>query len=245
MTYWDERLAGWWLDEVTGDAAYESEVLPLALDLLAPSPGGVYLDLGCGDGSLLAAVVAAGAGAVGVDASPTLAEHARRVAPVVLARLPDLSPLRSESVDGVSVVLVLEHLAEPAPLFAEAARVTRPGGTLVVVTNHPLVTAPGSGPFVDDDGEVLWRWGRYLEQGYSDEPAGDGTVRIHHHGLGQVLTAAAAAGWSLVRAVERGVGSERARTDPLLAAQAEVPRLLGMRWVLPAGATGAPIGAGR
>jgi SAM-dependent methyltransferase len=48
-------------------------------------------------------------------------------------------PLRSASVDHVVALDVLHHLADPHAFFAEAARVTRPGGSVVVI--EPWVTA--------------------------------------------------------------------------------------------------------
>lgn len=231
MTGWDDRLAAWWLGEVASDPAYRDEVLPLALEMLRPERDRLYLDLGCGDGRLLDAVAAAGARAVGVDASATLAATARVAGPVVVGRIPDLGFLGDSSVDGVAVVLVLEHLEETGHVFAEAARVTRPGGVLALVVNHPLLTAPGSGPLLDpEDGEVLWRWGDYMGDGFTDEPAAEGSVRFHHRPLAALLTTAARAGWSLEELAERSVGPERAASDPLLTAQDQVPRLLGARW---------------
>ncbi len=232
MTGWSDDLAEWWLAEVESDPAYRLEVLPLAEDLLRAEAGARYLDLGCGEGGLLRRIVKAGASAVGVDLAPRLARAASRVAPAVVGRLPDVGFVRDASVDGVTTILVLEHLDDPAGLFAEAARVTRPGGVLVLVVNHPVLTAPGSAPVVDvDDGEALWRWGDYLGEGYTEEPAGEsGSIRFNHRTVGGLLTLAAGHGWSLERLVERGIAPDRARVDPLLAAQQGIPRLLGARW---------------
>jgi len=76
----------------------------------------------------------------------------------------------------------------------------------------------------------LWRWGPYLSAGSSREPAGEGSVVFHHRPMGELLTAAADAGWSLQRMVEHGVGERRAAADPLLARQRHIPRILGVRW---------------
>jgi hypothetical protein len=148
-----------------------------------------------------------------------------------VCRLPDLAWLRPGSFHGAYAALVLEHLEGMEELFEGVAEVVRPGGVLAVVCNHPAFTTPGSGPVVDpEDGEVLWRWGRYLERGRSRQPAGQGSVVFHHRPLGDLLSAAAGAGWCLERAVERGVGRARATQDPLLSVQQHIPRLLGLRW---------------
>lgn len=231
MTEWDDRLTAWWVGEVESDPAYRDQVLPMTLDLLGPVAGSSYLDLGCGDGRVMAAIEAAGGRAVGVDASHQLTAKAQRAGAAVVGRIPDLGFIQSAVFDGIVIVLVLEHLDQIEPVFDEVARVTRDGGVLVVVVNHPLLTAPGSGPFVDpDDGEVLWRWGAYLGEGHTDEPAGDGEVRFHHRTMAHLLTTAATAGWSLQRVVEAGYQDDLAE-DPLRRAQRDVPRLLGVRWV--------------
>jgi SAM-dependent methyltransferase len=224
---WDD-LADWWLTEVT-DPAYREEVVPLCLDLLAPGPGEVLLDVGCGEGGVSRTVAATGATVVGVDGSPSLAARAPRA---FVARLPDLAAVRDASFDGAFMVLVLEHLPDEAAVLAELARVVRPGGKLVLVVNHPYFTAPDAAPVTDPiDLEVFWRPGRYLGRGHTDEPAGEGTIRFHHRPLGELLTTAAGAGWSLQRLVERGPGRRQVRRDPTLADQAHVPRLLGAHWV--------------
>ena len=130
--------------------------------------------------------------------------------------------------DGAHAVLVLEHLTHPEPFFAETARVIAPHGWLVLIVNHPLWTPVGAGPFVDPtDGEVLWRWGEYLRRGFTDEPITEGSIRFHHRPLGDLLTVAADAGWLLEVLEERPVAHGG---DPLLAAQTQIPRLLGARW---------------
>lgn len=220
---WDRTTAQWWAEEVGSDPAYANDVDPLLEALIPPEAGGPIADLGCGTGrsSLLVS------GLVGFDTSRDLVRIAATHMTACVADVTRL-PLASESVNGAIAVLVLEHLETIAPVLDEARRAVEPGGFLVVITNHPVFTAPGSGPFVDaDDGEVLWRWGEYLAVGYSDEPAGETTVRFHHRPLGIILTTAARAGWALERVIERPAG---AAEDPLLAAQGNVPRLLGLRW---------------
>src|SRR5690606_36769703 len=100
--------------------------LPLALELLDPERGRTYLDLGCGEGRLMAALQRAGSVPVGVDVAPDLLSRAAAFGAVHRAEVPPI-PLASDSVDGVVLVLALEHIRDEEEVLAEAARVTRPG----------------------------------------------------------------------------------------------------------------------
>ncbi len=223
-------LAGWWSAEAD-DPAYREEVVPLFLEALRPQSGQVLLDLGCGAGRIGERVAAQGVGVVGVDINIELALVASGRHPVFLDRLPGLACVRDEAVDGAYAVLVLEHLEDLRRFFTETARVIRAGGSLTIVINHPVYTAPRSGPVIDQtDGEMLWRFGRYLSPGNSFEPAGDQTIKFRHRPLGTLLTRAAAAGWSLEAALEHGVGRRAAARDDLWARHREMPRLMAIRW---------------
>lgn len=225
-----EGLGEWWVAELASDPAYREVVAPLVMDLATPCGGHLVLDVGCGEGRIMASLAAAGAHPVGCDLNPGLLRRAAAVGPVVRCRLPDLGWARSGVFDTAVVSLVLEHLPEVEEVFAELSRVVAPGGALVVVMNHPVFTAPGSGPLVDTDGELLWRTGEYLGTGYTDEPTGQGLVRFHHRPLGTLLTAAGGAGWALERMEERGVETSQIRRVPSLAGQEHIPRLAGFRW---------------
>lgn len=178
----------------------------------------------------MAALAEQGVTTVGVDLSPDLLRRASSFGPVILSRAPPLDFLRRGCLDGVVISLVLEHLPDEEAVFSAAASVVRAGGVLVVVMNHPVWTAPGSTPILDESGETLWRTGRYLSRGHSDERAGEGLARFHHRPLSSLLTAAASAGWRLRRVVERGVSAEQALRHPGLGGQEHIPRLLGARW---------------
>jgi SAM-dependent methyltransferase len=213
-------LTEWWLSELEGDPAYDAVVTPLLLEVLQPKPGRRYIDLGCGEGRVMRAVVRRGGTVHGVDVNLDLAARAH---PVVIARLPQI-PVRDNSYDGAYSVLSLEHIPDHRGLFGEAARVTVPGGILGLVINHPIWTAPGSTPISDEDGEVLWRPGDYFSSGSSEVPAGDGTVTFFHRSTADLLNAASEAGWSLEHIVEL--------PHHLYDDQAGIPRLLACRWWL-------------
>jgi SAM-dependent methyltransferase len=213
-------LTEWWLEEVAGDPAYEQIVTPLLLEVLAPEPEASYLDVGCGEGRVMRRVTAIGATVHGVDINQELAV---RVRPSLVADMLSL-PIRDDSYDGIYTVLTLEHVADHELFFAEAARVTKLGGVLALVINHPTWTAPDSTPISDSDGEVLWRPGEYFSRGSSQVPAGDGRVTFHHRSMSDLLNAAAEAGWSLEHMVEQ--------PHHEIEDQVGIPRLLACRWRL-------------
>lgn len=221
---WEDSHASWWLEEIAGDPSYERDVDPMLRALVPPGGSDQILDLGCGEGRSLGRF----GRTVGVDLLPSLAAVAAGRGPVVIADAARGLPFADATFDGVYAVLVLEHVPDVTPVISEMARVVRGGGWCVVVHNHPVLTAPDSGPVVDvGDGEVLWRWGEYLGGGHTDEPAGSGTVRFHHRTVAALLTGFADQGWDLERVIEARLG---AMDDPLFYAQRFIPRLFGARW---------------
>lgn len=188
---------------------------------LSPQPGQTYLDIGCGEGRVMGVVAKAGARALGIDLSHTLATLATK--PVAVARARSL-PLKKNSCDGAYSVLTLEHVPDHSDFFEEAARVVKPGGSLALVMNHPVWTSPDSTPITDTDGEVLWRPGDYFSHGSTTYPAGEGSIVFHHRSLASLLNVAAEAKWSLEH-VEEAPHHE-------LDDQAGIPRLLACRWRL-------------
>lgn len=225
-----QQLGPWWLEELESDPAYEAEIEPLLLGLLDPQPESLYVDLGCGEGRVMAAVTRAGGSVVGCDINPLLLDQARRHGAVVRAALPDLGWVRTKVFDGAYVGLVLEHLSDETEFFAQVALSVRSGGVLALVINHPIWTAPDSSPMEVAGGETLWRPGIYFGRGHSDEPAGKKKVRFYHRTLSDLLNSASAAGWDLERLEERGISKEQTARLPDLLGQEHIPRVLGARW---------------
>lgn len=221
-------LNEWWLTELASDPAYEDEVTPLLLSLMGPADR--VLDVGCGEGRLMRAIAEAGGRPLGVDISRPLLEKAAEHGPVVQGDLPSLRWCADDAFDAAVISLVLEHLPDHRPLFAELARVVRRDGHLALVMNHPIYTAPHSAPIQEPDGEVLWRPGEYFGSGFTDEPAGGHSVRFHHRTLSALLSDASDAGWDLRELYETGASAAQIDRHPPLALQRHIPRLLGVKW---------------
>jgi ubiquinone/menaquinone biosynthesis C-methylase UbiE len=114
-------------------ARFEREALTALL-----SPDWTLADLGCGAGALAAALAPHVHRVIGVDQSAAMLRTARRrlagAANVELHRAGlEALPLADGCCDAALAVLVLAYVAEVAPVLAEATRVLRPGGRLVLV----------------------------------------------------------------------------------------------------------------
>jgi SAM-dependent methyltransferase len=109
---------------------------------LAPRPGDVILDLGCGSGRFSVWMLASGAHMIGVDTGAFFAAEARAGVDLVVGELRQL-PFEDASVDKAYSIDVLEHLSEGGvdAMLREVARVLRPGGSLFVYT-HVMQLSP-------------------------------------------------------------------------------------------------------
>jgi ubiquinone/menaquinone biosynthesis C-methylase UbiE len=141
--------------------------------LLGASPGRRVLDVGCGlgdDASALARLVAPGGSVVGVDGSRSMIEAARgRHGGVegLSFEIADAAtlPFDDASFDACRIDRVLQHIADPAPVVREMARVLRPGGVLVAFDNdwETLTVAPADRPLTRT---VLNAWCDRLPSGW-------------------------------------------------------------------------------
>lgn len=106
------------------------------LDACGVGAGTAYLDAGCGAG--LAAQLAAerGADVSGFDAAEALLAIARRRVPDGEFHVADLEqvPFHDDRFDVVTGFNAFQFAGDPARALAEARRVTKPGGTVVVLT---------------------------------------------------------------------------------------------------------------
>ena len=116
---------------------------PEIVSRLRPKPEQKVLDVGTGSGAflpMLSAAVGNEGDVYGVDCSSDWLNHARKY--VVETELNNVSllrnsdrelPLRRALADRVLMVCLLHELTHPSDMLSEIARVTRPGGCLVVV----------------------------------------------------------------------------------------------------------------
>jgi class 3 adenylate cyclase/ubiquinone/menaquinone biosynthesis C-methylase UbiE len=141
---------------------------------LALLPGDVICDIGCGTGSELiriARILGSGGTAVGVDPSTTMIQEARDraqregVAVELFARDGRDTGLPADSCDAVRIERVVQHVGDVPSLLAEAKRITRPGGRIVIADTDwgSLIIHPGNR-------DLIRRFKAALETGPMAEP---------------------------------------------------------------------------
>jgi len=123
------------------DDLFGRRLLSLGLVALAGEEWTVA-DLGCGTGTVAAAIAPYVGRVIAVDGSPEMLEAARaRLATCsnVDLRRGDLEslPIDDRSVDAALLVLVLHHLPDPGRVLTEVGRILRPGAKLLVVDLLP------------------------------------------------------------------------------------------------------------
>jgi SAM-dependent methyltransferase len=126
----------WSPADYASNAAFVPALGAAAAELLAPRPGELILDLGCGDGVLTLSLMAAGARVIGLDASAEMVEAARARgvdAFVADAQALDLDEQaeRFGQFDAVFSNAALHWMLDPDAVAAGVAKILKPGGRFV------------------------------------------------------------------------------------------------------------------
>jgi SAM-dependent methyltransferase len=156
----------------------ESVLLPI-LDTL---PSGDAIDAMCGTGRYAGHLADRGHRVRGFDSSPGMLDLARAKLPEVEFELADVAalPVADASADVIVNALAINHVDDLGPAFAEAARVLRPGGHLLLCSMVGYFPGSRLSPFLEHDarGEI-------------------GYVQEWNHSTGEYLRAALDAGFDL------------------------------------------------
>src|SRR5712691_12347292 len=125
------------------DSAYNAHYdRPAVLAALGPVTGRQVLDAACGPGLYLRELLERRAEVTAFDASPVMVSLARqRTAGRVRidqAVLGESLPYPDGAFDLVVCALAIHYASDRAAAFAEFFRVLRPGGALVISTQHPV-----------------------------------------------------------------------------------------------------------
>lgn len=146
---------------------YHRMIDELELEVTLPfARGARVLELGCGTGLILARVAEVAEEAVGIDLSEGMAQHAReRGLDVQIGSVTDL-PFEDDEFDLTYSFKVLAHVPDIDAALREAARVTRPGGHLLLEFYNPwslrylAKRVAGPQPIADNrtEADIPTRW---------------------------------------------------------------------------------------
>lgn len=117
-------------------ARLQREVAFDALRLLPQQQQGTLLDLGCGPGWFHHNLSSFCDELLALDLSAAMLDQAKRhgIARQFIQANAAQIPLPDQSVDTVFSSLMLQWCPDPAPVFAEIARILKPGGSFVLTT---------------------------------------------------------------------------------------------------------------
>lgn len=149
---------------------------PALAEFLPDPRSGLVLDVGTGEGRVLRLLAERGHSAVGIDPSTMLLRAAPDDTPRAAGQGAAL-PIASESVEGVTCLMVLMSVDHYLGVIAEMARVLAPGGWTCLGVLHPLVTSG-----VIDDAGVLSVTSYGVTRGLSSREVvrGDHVLRFKH-----------------------------------------------------------------
>jgi trans-aconitate methyltransferase len=122
----------WNADSYTQKHAFVFEYGAGVVDLLAPQPGELVLDVGCGSGELTQEIARRGANVVGLDASADMLIKARQQFPNLDFRLADAANFKlPEQFDAVFSNAALHWVPAAEAAIRQMYRHLKPGGRLV------------------------------------------------------------------------------------------------------------------
>lgn len=200
-----DEIADWYEAEFLGDPAVHDPlgIVSTLRELLGEGTG-MCLELGCGTGAYAPVVRELGWTPVGVDLSRNMLRYAAQRLPVARVDAAHL-PIATQSVAAVIAVMVHTDMPDYDAVLREAARVLKPGGTLVHIGVHPCFCG-GFADGTDREAVVIrpgyldtyWTRDSWTDQGIRDK------VGAVHRPLPELLHAVLDAGLTLDRFAEGG-----------------------------------------
>jgi len=182
-----QRWASAWDSDPSAIVALESRTLA---PWLANLRGRRIVDISCGTGRWLEFAAGAGAEIIGLDFCAQMLERAQQK-PGLRARLAIADaahlPISAACADVVLCTLSLGHMPDATPVIAEMARVTRPGGRVMISDFHPEASRRG--------------WKRTFRSGGQVYE-----IRNHYHSPPALLHAASRAALTLEETAEPPFG---------------------------------------
>jgi ubiquinone/menaquinone biosynthesis C-methylase UbiE len=189
---------------------------PVVLELIGEAHGLQVLDLGCGTGRYAGLLARRGAVVTGIDLSPGMLRQALQRQSIttfhpILGKLSSLC-LPADRFDLILCALTLSHVRHLEPVFAEATRVLKPGGSIVISDFHPYWAVFGHD---------------YTE--FFDETGQEYRIPCYAHRFEEYWRLFQRYGWQLDILQEPEIDDELITQFPALAGYRRIPLALVMR----------------
>ena len=151
-----------WYDKIVGREGHyyhQHVIMPNALRLLNLSDKDSLLDLACGQG-ILARQIPPKVAYTGIDISPSLIRNAKQHAykgkpQFHVGDAAEPLQLKEKNFTRATLILALQNIAEPTQVFKNVHAHLAPGGTFLIVLNHPCFRIPRQSSWQVDEPKKL------------------------------------------------------------------------------------------
>jgi ubiquinone/menaquinone biosynthesis C-methylase UbiE len=229
-TSWNES-AQWYSNylETTEDSYQKQVILPNLLRVLDIKKGTRVLDIACGQGFFSREFAQAGADVVGADLSTELIQEAKKLSndtvQYYVSRADNVNFAKDATFDAATVVLAIQNIENVAGVFAEARRVLKKEGRLVLVMMHPAFRIPEhtSWGWDEEKGAQYRRVDRYLSASRAELLVHPGKANSpktisYHRSLQDFSKALFKAGFAITR-LEEWISHKESQKGPRQAAE--------------------------
>lgn len=217
-------VADWYDDYLKNEDSYQTQVvLPNLIRILSISKGETILDIACGQGFFASAFTEAGATVTGADIAKPLIEKAIATYPRVtfhVAPAHQLTFAANGTYDSATCILAIQNIEHMSEVFAEAARVLKKGGRLILVLNHPAFRIPKRSHwgFNSEKSIQYRRLDGYLSgstveiEMHPGKDTGEKTIS-YHRSLQEIMKALAKNGFAITR-LEEWISHKKSEPGP-------------------------------
>lgn len=233
---WDKSAPGW-IESIDAGEANRVDLLDEPMLRLAGEVSGLdVIDIGCGEGRFCRMLVERGARTVGIDPTTALLDAARTRDPqgTYLQARAERLPFESGSVDLAVMYLTLIDIAEHRAAIAEAARVLRSGGRLLIANLQSFVTTRSAAWYRDANGQKLHV---AVEEYFTERPIrmywGKIDIQNHHRPLESYMRALLGSGLVMTDFLEPRPTDEAVARRPSMRDEQIVPLFYVMQWRKP------------